>query len=93
MKITQFALIWSVVIALVAVVGYYAVYRIKSDKFDQYCQSSSASWQGKEQCKQQEGHWVAPDAVCKNEKWLGEKADPKDVCCVACTDDTIADQG
>lgn len=94
-KSSSSTLIGFIVLGLLAAVGFYLIKNYKSftSNDPKFCQASSASWQTPEQCAAQQGHYIAADSVCNEEKWLGKKTDPKDACCVACTDDTIIDNG
>ncbi|MDR3646866.1 MAG: hypothetical protein P4L22_05000 [Candidatus Babeliales bacterium] len=95
-KSSNSTLIGFVFLGLLAVVGYYLLRTYKSiskNPSPEYCEASSASWQTPEQCASQQGHYIAGDKVCQDVKFLGDKSNAKEVCCVSCTDDTIVDNG
>jgi hypothetical protein len=92
-KLNRSTLIGFVVLGLLAAVGFYLIKNYKSimkNPNPEFCQASSASWQTPEQCASEQGNYIAADKVCNEEKWLGSKPDEKSVCCVACTDETVA---
>jgi hypothetical protein len=94
-KSNHSTLISFIVLGLLGAAGFYLIKNYKSFKANdpKFCQASSASWQTPEQCAAEQGHYIAADKVCQDEKWLGDKSNAKEICCVSCTDDTIVDNG
>lgn len=95
-KTNNSTLIGLALVAALAAVGFYLIKTYKSisrNSLPEFCQASSSSWQTPEQCASEQGHYIAADSVCKDEKWLGNKSNADQICCVNCTSDTIIDNG
>lgn len=45
-------------------------------------------WSTKEECKEDEGNFILNDKCCEN-SYLGKKDSPDQVCCGACTEDSM----